>query len=478
MSSIVLVQPCGMNGEPGAKDMSRVVNIMPPIGLCSLAAWVERSGHRARISDLYAFPESERSTIDGIVAENPVFVGFTVTTSSFYDALRLARDVKRRRPAIKTVFGGVHVSALAEDLMTRFPEIDFAVAGEGEEALLELMDKEGGPPFGRGGIFYRSDGQVRSSGKGSQLPDLDQLPFPAYGKLAGFPKSYRLPLFGYPKVPATIAVTSRGCLYSCSYCDRSVFGRTYRFHSSAYLIEWFRFLRRDFGIRHLNLYDDNMTISRPRVMELCEAIARAELPLTFNCSSRPELLDRELLAAFKKAGCWMISLGIESGDPELLRRHRSQPTDLGAIRERIDLIHRLGIRVKGLFMLGLPGETEESIRRTRDYILSLPLDDFNLTKFTPFPGAACTPSLKQFGQVSENWELSNCLNVLFVPEGLTAARLDEHFKEIYRLYYKRFRVLARYGAMLWKSPDSWRRLVRNAGSFLDLRKNYRGPKSD
>jgi len=474
MSDIVFVQPLGMNWEPNRKDMTRIANIMPPIGLCSLAAWVERHGHRAAIWDFYAYPEDEARFLDGLRAEKPDFVGFSVTTSSFPDAVRLARRVKAA-VGVRTVFGGVHVSSLAPRLMREYPEIDLAVAGEGEQALREILDRDGRPPFGVGGIYYRSDGAVVSSGPGVHLPDLDQLPVPDYGKLRGFPDHYKPALFSYPHAPATIAVTSRGCVFQCTYCDRSVFGRSYRYHSAEYLIDWFRFLRRRFGIRHLSLYDDNMTINRERVLGFCEALSRAGLGLSFNCASRPELLDRELLRALKTAGCWTISLGIESGDWELLRRHRTQAMDLEAMRERIDLIRQTGLRVKGLFMIGLPGETEASLARTRDYILSLPLDDFNLTKFTPFPGASCYPDLERDGEFREDWELANCLNTLFVPRGLTAERLDAMFKEIYRRYYRRWRVLARFIPMLWKSPDSWRRFMKDLGSFLQLRRDYKGP---
>jgi len=134
MSDIVFVQPLGMNWEPNRKDMTRIANIMPPIGLCSLAAWVERHGHRAAIWDFYAYPEDEARFLDGLRAEKPDFVGFSVTTSSFPDAVRLARRVKSA-VGVRTVFGGVHVSSLAPRLMREYPEIDLAVAGEGEQAL-------------------------------------------------------------------------------------------------------------------------------------------------------------------------------------------------------------------------------------------------------------------------------------------------------------------------------------------------------
>jgi radical SAM superfamily enzyme YgiQ (UPF0313 family) len=100
---------------------------------------------------------------------------------------------------------------------------------------------------------------------------------------------------------------------------------------------------------------------------------------------RAEHIDGDLLRRLKAAGCWMMSLGIETGDPELLAQHR-QNSDLDLLAERIRMIKAAGIRTKGLLMIGLPGETEASIQRSMDYVFKLPIDDFNLAKFTPFPG--------------------------------------------------------------------------------------------
>jgi radical SAM superfamily enzyme YgiQ (UPF0313 family) len=173
----------------------------------------------------------------------------------------------------------------------------------------------------------------------------------------------------------------------------------------------------------------------------------------------------------KKAGCWMISLGIETGDPELLKQHRSQ-SDLDMMRERVDWIRRAGIRAKGLFMLGLPGETEESIDKSIEYVLSLPLNEFNLAKFTPFPGSPLYRNIREHGAFNERWELMNCLNFVFVPRGFTEQRLEERFHEFYRRYFQRWRVLLGYAAMAWESPESWIRFLRNLADFLALRKAY------
>ena len=131
--------------------------------------------------------------------------------------------------------------------------------------------------------------------------------------------------------------------------------------------------------------------------------------MTFNCAVRAEHVDRELLQLMKAAGCWMVSLGIESGDEQLLSQHR-QNANLDLLADTIRTIKACGIRTKGLLMMGLPGESEESIRRSMEYVYSLPIDDFNLAKFTPFPGSPIYENIHALGSFDEDWQKMDCMH--------------------------------------------------------------------
>ncbi|HEY5190887.1 MAG TPA: radical SAM protein, partial [Candidatus Deferrimicrobium sp.] len=268
-----------------------------------------------------------------------------------------------------------------------------------------------------------------------------------------------------PRVPNTSCISSRGCPYSCSYCDRSVFRRGFRFNSAEYLYEHLRCLKERFGIRHVNFYDDQFTFHRMRVEAFTGMMIDRPLGMTFNCAVRAEHVDPELLRRMKAAGCWMVSLGIETGDERLLAEHR-QHADLDRIAGTIRMIKKAGIRTKGLLMMGLPGETEASIRRSMEYVFSVPVDDFNLTKFTPFPGSPIYETIRELGDFDEDWEKMDCMHFQFVTKGMTAERLEELYRDFYRSHFKRPSVLMGYAAMLWRSPDSWLRFARNMGDFL------------
>ena len=144
------------------------------------------------------------------------------------------------------------------------------------------------------------------------------------------------------------------------------------------------------------------------------------------------------------------------------------------LADKIRLIKKTGIRTKGLLMMGLPGESEESVRKSRDYVFSLPIDDFNLAKFTPFPGAPLYERIHELGEFDEDWEKMDCMHFLFVPRGMTKERLEELFIDFYRSHFQRPKVLMGYAAMLWRSPDSWLRFLRSGGAFLRfIRSNSR-----
>lgn len=462
---ILLVYPLGYSADAAGHDISRIANIMPPLGIASIAAYLEQRGMRADIIDCYARPDSDRTIRDYLLAEKPAFIGLSCTTSSFLDGIRIAQLARHAVPGIKTIFGGPHVSALKELLFPKFPDMDFSVIGEGEESMYQLMQAGLDDPSSVEGIIYREGSEHVFTGYRQKPLVLDELPFPAYEKLAGYPHSYMLPIFNYPRTPNSSCISSRGCPYSCTYCDRSVFRRSFRYNSATYLYEHLRYLKERFGIRHINFYDDQFTFNRQRVEEFCHLMIDRPLDMTFNCAVRAEHIDRELVTLMRKAGAWMMSLGIETGDPELLAQHR-QNANLDLLADKIRMIKSAGLRTKGLLMIGLPGETEESLRRSMKYVFSLPVDDFNLAKFTPFPGSPIYDNIHELGEFDEDWEKMDCMNFQFIPKGMTREQLNRLFDEYYATHFKRPKVLWQYVTMLWRSPDSWMRFARNAGSFL------------
>ncbi|OGR03141.1 MAG: B12-binding domain-containing radical SAM protein [Deltaproteobacteria bacterium RIFOXYD12_FULL_50_9] len=477
--SILMVHPLGYKSEAAGRDISRMTNIMPPLGMASIAAYLELQGIQSAIIDCYAHPDSDRLIRDYLLENRPAFIGLGCTTSSFHDGVRIARLAKETLPGIKAVFGGVHVSALKTKVLADYPVVDFVVVGEGEQTLTELIAEGGHAPDSVEGLIYRDQaGNLLFSGFRKQALVLDDLPFPAYEKLAGYPEAYKLPIFNYPKAPNTSCISSRGCPYACSYCDRSVFRRSFRYNSAEYLYNHLAYLQDRFKIRHINFYDDQFTFNRERVEKFCRAMIDRPLHMTFNCAVRAEHIDFDLLRLMKEAGCWMISLGIETGDEDLLARHR-QNADLTMLADKIRLIKKAGIRTKGLLMMGLPGESEKSIQKSRDYVFSLPIDDFNLAKFTPFPGSPIYEKIHELGTFEEDWEKMDCMQFIFVPNGMNRERLEELFIDFYRSHFTRPSVLLGYAAMLWRSPDSWLRFVADLGSFVKFaRTNQRLGKSE
>jgi radical SAM superfamily enzyme YgiQ (UPF0313 family) len=172
----------------------------------------------------------------------------------------------------------------------------------------------------------------------------------------------------------------------------------------------------------------------------------------------------------KAAGCWMISLGIENGDEQLLAQHR-QNVNLDMVAEKIYLIKRVGIRAKGLMMMGLPGESEESVKKSILYIMSLPVDEINVSKFVPFPGSQLYECAAEYGTFDEDWKKMDCMHFQFIPEGMTREKLENLFHLFYKKYFLRPRTLLNYVAMLWQSPDSWIRFVGNMLYFIRFARN-------
>ena len=470
---VVLVHPAGSNWVPGKRDVTVAANRMVPIGLLSIAACLEKGGHDVRVIDCLGPrpPKGIEATVQKLLEFGPELVGFSATTSSFLDGYDIAVAIREARAEVKNVFGGVHSSALGPKLMEPFPAVDYVAVGEGEVTIAELA--EGRELRKIDGLVWRDGDRVVTNSPRARMPELDALPFPAYEKLEGFPKRYRLPLFSYARTPGTAISTSRGCVYECSFCDRSVFRKGFRSNSAEYTYAHMEYLRRRFGIRHVSIYDDLFTANRKRVMTLCEKLVTKPLGMQFNCAVRVEQTDTDLLDALKAAGCLMVSIGVESGDQELLEGLKGGVA-LDEVKETVRQIQAKGIRAKGLFMMGVVGETEESIRRTSDFIIELGLDDMNMSKFTPFHGAPCWSTIHEHGSFEEDWRLMNALNFVFVPKGIESReRLDELYNRHVKRFYTDKGWRRRFRARLWQHRVSLWHMLSNLPSFLEAGRHFK-----
>jgi magnesium-protoporphyrin IX monomethyl ester (oxidative) cyclase len=431
---IVLVHPAGSNWVPGCKDVAAVANRMAPLGLLFIAAYLEQQGHKVVVHDCMG-PDAVScpgTNAETVLSHHPDIVGFSATTAGFMDGYEMAVHIKRMAPQVRTIFGGVHISALGGQLLERFEHIDYLAIGEGEVTMNQLAS--GDNIRNISGLVWRDGDTVMTNPQRQHIENLDDLPFPAYEKLSRFPKGYRLPLFSYIRTPGATMVTSRGCPYQCTYCDRSVFNRGYRYNSPEYIYEHIKYLGSRFGIRHLNIYDDLFTLNRQRITELCHLLIEKPLGIQFNCAVRVGYAHDDLLKLLRQAGCLMVSVGIESGDPDLLEVHKPG-VYLEQVKDTVQRIKKAGLRVKGLFMMGLPGETVASIQKTSDFVISLGLDDMNMSKFTPFHGAPVWETIFSQGSMEEDWRKMNCLNFVFVPQGIDSR---ETLDRLYNTHVKRF----------------------------------------
>ena len=472
---IALFYPRGYDSSESKSRISSLASKLPPIGLATIAAVLRDAGHTAKIFDAACYNQvPNRTWVKKILDFKPDFVGFSTVTSSFLDAYDVCHGVKEVDNTILTTFGGVHVSWGREKILTQFPAIDFVIAGEGEYAFLDLVNNK--TPQKIAGLYYRDGTSIKQGPlqEKNNLCNMDDLPFPAYELADGFPKQYAMPLFGYTRHPGTSVISSRGCVYQCSFCDRSVFKNSFRFNSPEYTFELVKWLKTDFGVKHVMFYDDLFTLNQDRVAKLCRLLRENKLAVPFNCIVRAGHITKELIQELKSSGCWMVNVGIESGDQQILDSYKEGIT-LESIRQDIEALHNAGIWVKGLFMMGFPGETESSIQKTIEFACSLPLKDANVTAFTPFPGAPVAGNIQEFGSFDsdwKNWSNMDCMKFVFVPkETGSKEELEKYYGEFIRRFYHRQFMKKVYRKMLFQSTHSYWRLIKHASVFWKYAKN-------
>jgi radical SAM superfamily enzyme YgiQ (UPF0313 family) len=437
---------------------------MPGVGTLVLAAVARERGHRAHIVDGKRSGTPIEEVARAIVAHDPDHVGVSATTISVTNAAQIAARVKQLHPRAIVTVGGPHVSAIPERTLEMFPAFDYGVVGEGERSYFDLIDAldTGRDPREVAGLVHRDGGDVRANPRAPYLDgvELDELPQPAWDLAHDFPLRFQPNVFNYRATPVASLVTSRGCPFSCTFCDRSTSGRRGRFHGVDYVMAMCRRLA-DLGVRHVLFYDDLFTVNKPRVVELCERFLEAGFRFTWSCNSHPNLLDPKTLALMRRAGCWQIAYGIESGSQRVLNVVKHE-VKIPRMLETLHQTRAAGIRVKGLLMMAHPTEDESSLQETVDFLRTAPIDLAQVTKFTPYPGTPSYAGIREHGTFVERWDQMNAMNWVFVPHGLTPTVLERYFRMAYRTFYSRRDVLWGLAKTLAGEPRFLRRVATYA----------------
>ncbi|HZW29432.1 MAG TPA: radical SAM protein [Isosphaeraceae bacterium] len=388
-----------------------------------------------------------------------------------------------------TIAFGTHVTAMPTETLRDYPALDFVLRGEPELTFRELIDvlegRQGsrpawvnalltrtdpawepspeptdeGPPdlSAIKGLVWRRRGEITMNATRPFIPSLDDLPIPLYDRLPL--NAYRMPLI---KGPFCFVVTSRGCTAGCKYCIKHVsYQWSVRLLSPERIMKELRLLV-NLGIRNFHMYADLFTISRAQVVELCERILAEGLQIRWTCNSRVDYVDEEMLQLMGKAGCWMISWGIESGNEMILKR-AAKGADPKKARRALTWARQAGIKNWGYFIIGLPGETVETIRQTIDFAKSLPLDLALFHIAAPYPGTPFFFEVVQNGwfRPGTRWEeVDMDKGTVLQYENLSAEDLVYWQKRAFREWAMRPGPIWTYLKMLVSDTHTFRRAVR------------------
>lgn len=367
----------------------------PPIGIMSLSAVLKRAGHECTMFD-QANPETPNAVIvDEIRRQKPTLVGLSfLSTTSYPYAKMLARQIRAAAPDVRLAFGGVFATLNAELVKLQCPEVDFVCRGDGEQLILDLLDRLEDPST-VAGLTWAKDGTVVSNPNRALDRNLDQWPFP---DREGLPLDFieSMPL----DVPAVLSLerfttmqTSRGCPWPCVFCDIPIFNEgKWRSRSPQHVVDEFRHLQQS-GYGAVYFVDDHFLLQPRRIEAICKGIEEAGVTIQWGCEGRVDSTAQHLFPAMAGANCRTLMFGVESGSQKILDRLKKDQT-LEQVESAVDRAKSAGIEiVHGFFVVGSPDETVEDMRATFDFASRLRLDTFGFNRLCVYRG---TPLWKEY----------------------------------------------------------------------------------
>lgn len=448
------------------------------LGLAYLGAVSERRGDEVVIFDA----DIEKKPLAEFIQEfKPHIVGITANTPQVKQAWRTAKQIKEIHDC-PIVLGGPHVSVLPEESCEK-PYVDIVVRGEGEEGWVEICTRletylKDQPEFHNEafmhaenevfndclGITYKtSDGQIHNNPDRTPIADLDSLPWPAYHLFKMENYTNLQPATDHVDGARSFSIlTSRGCPYRCTFCSQSIMPIKWRSRSAESVLAEWRHLVEDFGAQEIGILDDSANIRVKRLEEIANLVIENNLnhvPWIFVNGIRANLASKELLSLLKKAGLKRTAFGVETGDVEIMKSI-DKKIDMDTIRQAFKNAKEIDLETIGFFIIGLPGDTRETMQRTIDFAIELDPMIANFSMMTPYPGTKVYEIVKRQGRFLINdWEDY----VFFEQQAryemgeMTAELVEEMYRKAYRSFYLRPSPVIRR----MKTKDFWLNLGRN-----------------
>jgi len=409
--------------------------------------------HDVKVVDLDYETDTKRCIVNSLDNFKPDIVASSANTPGYFSVRDIMRVVKGHDPRVRTIVGGVHVTALSEEA-SREPSFDIIVLGEGDTAIGQILSR---PIRDVPGVIYTDPSSLARarSAQRATIRDLDSLPFPAWPLFDL--RRYTHSRISARKNPVGLIETSRGCAYQCNFCNKLTFGSEHRMKNPKRVVDEMEYALAC-GFKEIHIIDDSFTQVISHAKEVCQEIIRRKLSFPWSLFNgvRADMVDAEFFALAKKAGCWQAAFGIESGDQAVLDRINKKTT-LDDIERAVGMAARAGIHTFGFFILGLAGDTEMSMKRTIDFARRLPLDIAKFDICIPYPGTPYYRELKEAGRIrTEDWSQYNCHQTalpLFDHPNISWQTLERYYKQSFRDYYLRPAYVARRVARSLKAGD-------------------------
>lgn len=401
---VLLVQPPDLEGKRILRDHagrfgveSFKYDLLPPLNFASAASVLEKEGFEVEILDCSALNFNLQRLLKKTSEINPDLIIVNTAGISKENDLGVAAKLKEKTGK----FTGVIIPFEPPYLEEIFEKkIDVAIRGEIEYTVLDIA--KGVPLEKIKGIIFKKRNKIVKNPPRELIKNLDELPIPAYHLLPMKKYSY----WYMPKKPFTTVFTSRGCPFNCSYCPYPIgFGNVWRGKSIENVLKELKFLKEKYGIKSVLFRDQIFTFDMKRAEEICDRIIEEDLDIRWRCETRVDRLSKELMRKMKKAGCEGMHLGIESGDPKLLNSIAKKGLNPKKIKNIFHEAREIGIATRAFFIIGLPGDTKETINKTFKLAEEIDADDYFFNAVVPYPGTKLYEEAKRKGWIlEEDWE--------------------------------------------------------------------------